>query len=206
MTEQPTIDASRPGLLRWQLSLTWSLAEHHLAGCTQEFLLWEPVPGCASVRPDTTGRWWPDWNDEDPDALPGVSAGWISWHLGWWWSETLDHVAGRVPVPRAEVSWPGSAEAAAEWLRALHGRWSDHLASLADDDLDRPFDFPWPQPRPFAIAAAWVNSELMKNVSEIGQLRHTWLALGRPGPEVETARSVGGAGALRPDRVRGEHP
>ncbi|SDX68728.1 hypothetical protein SAMN05661080_00847 [Modestobacter sp. DSM 44400] len=45
-------------------------------------------------------------------------------------------------------------------------------------DLDRPFAFPWPEPRPFVFAAAWANSELMKNVAEIGVIRHQYLASG----------------------------
>ncbi|MBA3524325.1 MAG: DinB family protein [Geodermatophilaceae bacterium] len=170
------MDASRLGLLRWQLSMTWSLAEYHLRELTDAFCLWQPTPGCFTVRPDPTGRWWPDWDDEGPDSAPGVTAGWITWHLGWWWSTVLDHVQDRPPPRREDVEWPGSAAAAVDWLTGLHDRWSDQLAGWQDADLDRPLGYPWGTPRPLAVGAAWVNSELMKNVSEIGVLRHTWLA------------------------------
>lgn len=173
------MDASRLGLLRWQLSMTWSLAEIHLAGLTDPFCRWSPTPGCLGVRPDAAGRWWADWG-EDPDSAPGVTAGWITWHLGWWWSSALEHAEGRPPPPREEVSWPGTAAGAVEWLTALHERWSAVLHAWVDVDLDRPCAYPWDTPRPWAVGAAWVNSELMKNVSEIGVLRHTWLALGQP--------------------------
>lgn len=109
---------------------------------------------------------WPD-----PDDVPGVTAGWVTWHLGWWWSAVLDHVEGRIPPPRAEVYWPGSARGTVTWLRGLHARWSRHLDGWSDADLDRPLAYPWPAPRPLAIGAAWVNAELMKNVAEIGTLR-----------------------------------
>lgn len=171
---------TRLGLLRWQLALTWSLAEHHLSGLTDAFCLWAPTPGCFTVRPDRDGRWWPDWDEADPDSAPGVTAGWITWHLGWWWSAVLDHAAGRPPPPRGEVAWPGSARAAVDWLGDLHGRWSALLEGWVDADLDTPLAYPWTTPRPLAAGAAWVNSELMKNVSEIGVLRYTWLALGEP--------------------------
>lgn len=62
-------------LLRWQLGLSWSLAELRLAGLTDDACRWEPAP-----------------------------------------------------------------------------------------ELDRPVGFPWPEPRPLAVAAAWANQELMKNV------------------------------------------
>ncbi len=175
-----TVDGSRLGLLRWQLHLCWSLAEHHLSALTDELCRWEPAPGSWTVRRGADGRWRPDWVEPEPDPAPGVTVGWISWHIGWWWSATLDHAAGRTLRPRAEVYWPGSAVDAVDWLTELHEEWKEFLDACSECDLDEPFPFPWPQPRPLAIAAGWVNAELMKNIAEIGMLRHTWQALGRP--------------------------
>ena len=50
--------------------------------------------------------------------------------------------------------------------------WSDELSRLGENDLDRPLAYPWSEPRALSLALAWVNSELMKNVAEIGCLRH----------------------------------
>ncbi len=170
------VDGTRLGLLRWQLHLCWSLAGYHLPALTDELCLWEPAPGAWTVRRGRDGKWRPDWSEPEPDPSPGASVGWISWHLGWWWSEMLDHALGRRPPPREEVFWPGSATAAVDWITGLHDRWRDFLDGCSEPDLDEPFPFPWPEPRPLAVAAGWVNAELMKNLAEIGVLRHTWQA------------------------------
>jgi hypothetical protein len=36
--------------------------------------------------------------------------------------------------------------------------------------------YPWSDPRPARYTLAWVNAELMKNVAEIGAVRHLWAA------------------------------
>lgn len=173
-------DGSRLGVLRWQLQWAWSLAEYHLGALTDELCRWEPAPDSWTVRRGADGRWRPDWAEPEPEPVPGVTIGWVIWHLGWWWSAALDHAEGRTPPPREDVHWPGDAAAAVTWLRDLHSGWSGFLDSRAESDLDAPFSFPWPQPRPLSVAAAWVNGELTKNVSEIGLLRHTCEALTPP--------------------------
>lgn len=170
------MDGSRLGLLRWQLQLAWSLAGHHLPGLTEELCLWEPALGAWTVRRGVDGRWRPDWVEPEPDPAPAATAGWLTWHLGWWWSAALDHAYGRQPPDREQVLWPGTAAAAADWITDLHQRWREFLDACTEADLDEPFGYPWPQSRPLSIAAGWVNAELMKNVAEIGVLRHMWLA------------------------------
>jgi hypothetical protein len=76
-----------------------------------------------------------------------------------------------VPPVHENVPWPGSAEAARSQLEALSVEWSDLLSGLTETDLDRPLAYPWKEPRPLSIAIAWANSELMKNVAEIGNIR-----------------------------------
>lgn len=180
MSESLRTESSRLGVLRWQLQLTWSLAQYHLPALTDEACFWEPAPGSWAVRRSADGRWHPDWADVEPDPPLGVSIGWITWHVGWWWSAALDHAAGRQPPARESVLWPGSAAAAVAWISDLHRDWTSFLDGCTEDDLEQPFPFPWAQPRPLAVAAAWVNAELMKNVAELGVLRLTWDALGRP--------------------------
>jgi len=156
-------------LLRWQLGLTWSLAELHLTGLTDEACLWEPAPGAWTVRPGADGRWRPDWAEPEPDPAPATSIGWLTWHLSWWWGTLLAHATGD-PVPaREDVFWPGSAAATVAELTRLHAEWS---VLLATTDPERLIGYPWPEPRRFAQAAAWANLELMKNVAEIGAMRH----------------------------------
>ncbi|RKR92150.1 DinB family protein [Micromonospora pisi] len=164
---------SRTELLRWQFDLTWSLLDYHLDRLESTDLLWEPAELCWTVRPDATGVWVPDWSESEPDPIPVPTIAWITWHLGWWWSVTLDHVEGRAPRDRTDVGWPGDLDGTITWLRGLRTSWVAVLDRLGDEDLDRPATFPWQAEdgHPVARMVAWVNAELMKNSAEIGQLR-----------------------------------
>lgn len=108
--------------------------------------------------------------------------GWLTWHLGWWWGEALDHLEGRTPVARDSVDWPGDAASTLRWLGERHAAWCGLMSRLTSTDLDQPAAFPWPPGSGYTVAdtLAWANAELMKNVAEIGQLRmllraqHMW--------------------------------
>ncbi|WP_043639093.1 DinB family protein [Nonomuraea candida] len=164
---------SRNELARWQFELTWSLFEYHLERLRPGDFLWEPGPRCWTVREDAAGRWVPDWVEVEPDPVPVPTIGWVSWHIGWWWSVAIDHLSGREPRERTEVTWPGDGEAAVGWLRGLREEWLAVLDRLSDADLDATAPFPWQGDPAYTVAhmIAWVNTELTKNVTEIGQLR-----------------------------------
>jgi DinB family protein len=164
--------ASPGELLRWQFDLTWSLFELHLAQLRPEDFRWEPTARCWTVRRGADGRWLPDWAETEPDPVPVPTIGWLTWHIGWWWSVTLDHAQGRTPRDRSEIGWPGD-DATIEWLRDLRAEWLAVLDRLTDADLDATAPFPWQDNAETTVAhmIGWVNAELMKNVAEIGQLR-----------------------------------
>ncbi|MEV6910066.1 DinB family protein [Amycolatopsis sp. NPDC051071] len=163
---------SRSGLSRWQFDLTWSLFEYHLDRLKPGDFLWEPSDLCWTVREDG-GVWSADWAGTEPDPVPVPTIAWLTWHIGWWWSVTLDHANQRTPREREDVTWPGDGESAVEWLRGLREEWLAVLDRLTDAELDTDSAYPWAKEAglTFAHTIAWVNSELMKNASEIGQLR-----------------------------------
>lgn len=163
----------RRDLLRWQFDLVWSLFDYHLERLRPEDFLWEPTSNCWTVRRTADGTWVPDWEDAEPEPVPVPTIAWVSWHIGWWWSVTLDHVQGREPRERAEIAWPGDGDAAVAWLRDLRQEWLTALDRLTDADLDATAPYPWPDDTGHTVAhmIGWVNAELMKNVAEIGQLR-----------------------------------
>jgi hypothetical protein len=160
-------------LVRWQFDFTWSLAELHLQELAPEDFLWEPARRCWTVRQAPDGSWAPDWEEPEPDPPPVPTIGWVSWHLGWWWTVTLDHLQGRVPHDRTAVAWPGPGAPTVAWLRALRTEWVAVLDRLTAADLRAAAPFPWPADAGLTVAhtLAWVNGELMKNVAELGQLR-----------------------------------
>ncbi|MFF7652176.1 DinB family protein [Streptomyces sp. NPDC007983] len=167
------MSASRCDLLRWQFDLTWSLFDYHLERLEPGDFLWEPTAHCWTMRQAADGTWVPDWADTEPDPVPVPTIGWVSWHIGWWWSVTIDHARGRVPRERTEIVWPGGGKAAIEWLRGLRDDWLAVLDGLGDAELDATAPFPWHHDPRHTVAhmVAWVNAELMKNATEIGQLR-----------------------------------
>lgn len=164
---------SRLELLRWQFDLTWSLLDYHLERLNVDDPLWEPGRLCWTVHPTDGGVWVPDWSDVEPDPIPVPTMAWTTWHIGWWWTVTIDHMRRRAPRARTDVSWPGDADRSVEWLRGLRVDWVEVLDGLADRDLDSVAGFPWQEESAFTVGhtVAWVNTELTKNAAEIGQLR-----------------------------------
>jgi hypothetical protein len=164
---------NRIAVLRWQFDLTWALFGYHLERLEPDDFLAEPAPLSWNVRPAADGSWVADWADVEPDPVPVPTIAWLTWHIGWWWSTALDHVHGRTPRDRTEVTWPGDGAAAVDWLRGLHGQWTTVLDGLDDADLDAPASYPVPDDPTYTVAhlLAWVNAELMKNVAEIGRSR-----------------------------------
>ncbi|MDP9868025.1 MULTISPECIES: DinB family protein [Streptosporangium] len=165
--------ATRVDLLIRQLDIAWSLFEYHLKDLDDPRCLWEPAPGCWTVRPDGQDRWVADWETSEPDPAPAVSIGWLTWHIGFWWTTTLGHCFGSKAPAREEITWPGTAAATADWLRGLKDGWRASLLRLTDADLDstdRTAGLPWGQHETLVNIAGWVNVELTKNVAEIGLL------------------------------------
>lgn len=164
----------RRDLLRRQFDLTWALFEYHLERLEDEDFLWEPAPLCWTLHPGPDGTWHPDWAETEPDPVPVPTIAWLTWHIAWWWGVALDHAAGRPPRDRTAVVWPGPGKPTIEELRTLRTAWLAALDRLTDTAaLDATAPFPWPNDPSYTVAdmLAWVNAELMKNVTEIGQVR-----------------------------------
>jgi hypothetical protein len=96
--------------------------------------------------------------------------GWLTWHIDWWWSVAIDDLSGATPRERTDVTWPGDGFSAVARLRELGTRWRDLLSTV---DPTAPSSFPWAADAGLTAehTALWVNVELTKNISEIGQLR-----------------------------------
>ncbi len=167
------MSTSRIELVRWQFDLTWSLFEFHLERLSEADFLWEPAALCWTLRPDGAGGWVPDWAETEPDPIPVPTIGWLSWHIGWWWSAALDHVRGNPPRTPGDIAWPGPGLPTVTWLRRSRAEWIELLDALDDDALAGAAAYPWPAEAGMTIAhlVSWVDAELMKNVAEIGQLR-----------------------------------
>jgi hypothetical protein len=174
-----SVSAARPvprvDLLLRQLDVTWALFEYHWERVDDAACLWEPAPDCWTVRPDAAGRWVADWQVPEPDPVPATTIGWLSWHLGFWWTTTLGHCFGSGAPAREEITWPGSAAATGRWLGGLKDDWRAALEPLSDAELDdtaRTAALPWGEGMRLVDVAGWVTVELTKNVAEIGLVRN----------------------------------
>ena len=167
-------NGSEREMLSWQFDLVWRLAGYHLPLLTDEECLWEPAPGSWSVRQRTDGSWHADWAEPVPDRAPPTTIGWLTWHILWWWGSASSALRNENIAEREAVRWPGNAAATIDALNALSTQWADVLSRATD--LERPVAYPWSEPRPLRLLLAWANCELMKNVAEIGMLRHLFAA------------------------------
>lgn len=158
-------------VLRRQFDVSWGLFDYHLSRLDGADFLWEPAAVCWTVRQTVDGGWEPDWADVEPDPVPVPTVAWLTWHIGWWWSVSIDHLRDEAPRDRTAVVWPGPTGATVEWMRDLAGQWRELLGAVPD--LGAPARFPWRDDPAVTVAdaVAWVNVELMKNAAEVGQLR-----------------------------------
>jgi hypothetical protein len=163
--------AALRSVLDRQLSIAWQLLQFHVADLGDAECLWRPAPRGLHVV-NRSGVWQAEWPETEAYAAGPPSIAWLTWHIGFWWSSTLNHSFGDATLGRADVTWPGTADATREWLAKLHGEWVAALASLPDHEFGSTDRTRWPfADRPFADVVAWLNLELMKNASEIGYCR-----------------------------------
>lgn len=173
------MNEARDYLLR-QFEIAWMLTTYHLDGLTTEECLWRPALKGLHVTRDTDGAWRADWPTHEGYDLGPPSIAWVTWHMGFWWSMVLNHSFGDGTLARESVMWPGSADAAREWIGRLQGEWRAVLERMTDDDLRSAERTRWPfQDRPFGDVVAWANVELTKNASELGYARFLYAVRAR---------------------------
>jgi hypothetical protein len=161
----------RDVLLR-QLDLSWRLARHHLDGLSTEECLWAPASAGLRLVAAADGRWTAEMPVHERYDLGPASIGWLTWHMGYWWSMVLDRTFGAGTLTAAQVVWPGSGSAAAAWITAQHDAWRRALAGATEAEMRSHERTRWPfADRSFADLAAWVNVELVKSAAEIGYAR-----------------------------------
>lgn len=156
-------------LLVRQFDIAWQLTEYHLTGLTTEECLWRPAARGLHLQQDNAGVWHAEWPDHEGYDLGPPSLGWITWHMLFWWSMTMDHCFGTRTLTREAVHWPGTADAVRDRLSGLREDWLARITALDDQALRDGTNTRWPiQDRPFADVVAWVNIELTKNAAELG--------------------------------------
>lgn len=120
------------------LDFRWiELVRSRLDGMTDAEYLWEPAPGCLSVRPDGDGGY-----VLDPVRPPEPPLGTMAWRMAHLTRCLSGHRVATVafgpawPVP--ELAAPvGTADEAIDRLDRAYAHWHGAVESLTDADLDR---------------------------------------------------------------------
>jgi len=136
-------------LILEQLEWHWDYQlRARLAGLTDEEYLWEPVPGCWSIRPAGTGRtpmatgsgaWEIDYAYPPPEPAPVTTIAWRLAHviIGVFGARVAAHFGGPATDYRT-WSYASTANEALDQLDAVHGAWVEAVRGLGAEALARP--------------------------------------------------------------------
>ena len=173
-----------PALLLDQLDWHWQhQLRPRLDGLTDAEYLWEPVPGCWSVRPRGTGdatlqlgsrEHTIDFTYPAPEPSPVTTIAWRIAHVvvGVLAARSASHFGG---PPASYESWDyaGTAKEALAQLDAEYARWVDGVRSLGAEGLARPCgpaEGPYAE-LPLAALVLHINRETIHHGAEIALLR-----------------------------------
>jgi DinB superfamily len=167
-------------LLLSSLEYVWSRIRGRLSGLTADEYLWEPVPGCWSVRPGPGGGWEIDRPDPELSPPPVTTIAWRLWHIA---SECLADYTwrglGPWPLEVQGQDWYPSPDLA---LGALDRAWQAFyagLVSLGEEGLWRPLGPAWEEFADdlWAQLVLHAQDELSHHGSEVALLRDLCLRI-----------------------------
>ncbi|MEU6423651.1 DinB family protein [Streptomyces spiralis] len=160
---------------------------------TDEEYLWEPVPGCWSVRRRSdgpgpratlltgTGEWGRDATPPPhPSPPPFTTLAWRLTHLSEMLTLRADHVTGSHTLTRDDYRVSGDAASAVAAFEAAATAWRQALLSTDDVALDTVGHSTYPHGSDpddvFLDVVWWVNQELLHHGAEIALLRDLFRA------------------------------
>jgi hypothetical protein len=184
-TAQPHLDLG--GELLGQLTWYW---EHHarprLEGLTDDEYLWEPVPGCWSVRPRAEahtglaaggGEMVIDFELPEPVPPPFTTIAWRLAHVTVVFADRVGRHFGGPPVDRTTAIYDSEADAAMARLDRAYESWIDAVVELDDAALARPIGPKEPFPdAPMAGLVLHVHREVIHHLAEVLVLRDLYRA------------------------------
>jgi uncharacterized damage-inducible protein DinB len=167
---------SRVGLLLAQMDEVYGRLRGRLEGLSDEEYLWEPVPGCWTVRRDPTGVWVADYVEPDPDPAPFTTIGWRLVHLADCKVMYHEWAFGGRRLTFPDLAAPPTAAGAVQRLEAGQRSLRAALAGLDDDGLDGPRWTNWGERWPaWRIVWTMIDHDAHHG-AEIGCLRDLYRA------------------------------
>lgn len=198
----------------------WKRLRARLDGLDDDEYLWEPVPGCWTIRPRNGDLWRPDFSVLPPDPPPFTTIAWRVAHitdiLG---QERNATWLGLEPEAPDDLTAEPTAARALDRLDVANDRWERYLGAVTDEALGETVG---PIGGPYAdmTRAAFVLhelDELIHHGAEVGLLRDWYRALHAPDDDDPLVlallradqTAIAAAVADDPsavDRIRAEHP
>jgi hypothetical protein len=155
-----------------------------LDGMDDAEYLWEPVPGCWSIRPRGQqrassarggGAWVIETAQPAPDPPPFTTIAWRICHLASGLAMRADYTIGAKALTWDTYQLPGTAAGGIAALTVAGENWRQALTSARDADLDQvgrsSFPYGLDPTLPFLDIAWWVNQETLHHGGEIALLR-----------------------------------
>jgi len=162
-----------------------------LEGLSDAEYLWEPVPGCWSIRPAagsqmTSGtvaeQWVMDAGHPVPDPPPFTTLAYRLCHVARGLALRADYTIGSKCLTQADLPVPRTAAGGITYLVENGAAWRRALDPTTDADLDwvGRSSFPWglDPTLPFLDICWWVNQEVLHHGAEIALLRDLYRAQG----------------------------
>jgi hypothetical protein len=161
-------------LLLSSLDYVWSRIRERLNGLTADEYLWEPGPGCWSVRPGPDGSWQVERPSPEPVPPPMTTIAWRLWHIG---SECLAGYTakglGPWPLKVRDREWYTAPDDAIEALDVAWAAFRAGLGELGEDGLWQPLGAGWHEyaADPWAGLVLHAQDEMSHHGAEIALLR-----------------------------------
>jgi hypothetical protein len=177
-------------LLEWHWD---NLLRPRLDGLTDAEYLWEPAPGCWSVRPRAeassahaagSGDVVIDWALPAPEPPPLTTIAWRMGHLALALGERDSRHFGDGSVSYTNAEWSLTAAGGLALLDHWYAAWAGHLRELTADDLGRscgPSEGPYAD-APFGALLLHIAREVIHHGAEICLLRDLHRATGGTAP------------------------
>jgi hypothetical protein len=162
----------------------WRRLRARVEGLVDDEYLWEPAPGCWTIRRRADGTWTADGTLPRPEPEPFTTIAWRLWHVIDLYGEDrapkwldLPPQGDPIGLDDPDGTPPATAADAIALLERAHDRWDAHLALVTEDALAEPVGRvagPGYAERSRTAYVLHMLDEFVHHGAEIALLRDLW--------------------------------